>query len=80
MANNCITIAVHSLIVAACWIAGLAFAVVDVIYTPDWAALSTAFIVAAATMTVKRRVDKYAADWQTAYEAGVESAEVRQIR
>jgi len=82
VSNSCITVTIHSLIVAACWIAGLAFAVVDVIYVPDWAALSTAFLILAATLTVKRRVDKYAADWATAYEAGREvgSEHLRSIR
>lgn len=82
MSNNCITISVHTMIVAACWFAGLAFAVIDVVFVPDWAALSTAFLVVAATMTVKRRVDRYAADWATAYEAGREvgAENLRNIR
>lgn len=82
MASNTITITMHSLIVAICWLFGLTFAVIDVIFVPDWAALSTAFLVLAATMTVKRRVDKYAADWTTAYEAGREvgAENLRSIR
>jgi hypothetical protein len=72
----------HSILVAACWITGLAFAVVDVILAPDWAALSTVFLILGATLTVKRSVDKYAATWTRAYEMGreVEDQDVRKIR
>lgn len=74
------TITAHSVAVTLLWLAGLAFAVVDVIYVPDWAALSTAFLIAAATLTVRRRVDKYAADWTRAYEVGRDEGKVRQMR
>lgn len=76
------TVTIHTAVVIFCWVAGLAFAVVDVILVPDWAALSTAFIVIAATMTVKRSVDRYAASWTQAYELGrsAKDQEVRKIR
>lgn len=75
-----LTITGHAVVVALCWIAGLAFAVVDVLYVPDWAALSTAFLIAAATLTVRRRIDKYATDWTRAYEVGRDEGKVRQMR
>lgn len=76
------TVTVHTITIVFCWIAGLVFAVVDIVLVPDWAALSTVFVVIAATLTVKRAVDRYAANWTRAYEVGraAESQQVRKIR
>lgn len=74
------TITAHAAAVTLLWIVGILFAVVDVLYVPDWAALSTAFLIGAATMTVRRRVDKYAANWTQAYEVGRDEGKVRQMR
>ena|SRR5690349_10986860 len=78
--NMTLTITGHTIAVALLWIAGLAFAVIDVLYVPDWAALSTAFLIGAATLTVRRCVDKYAADWTRAYEVGRDEGKVRRVR
>lgn len=76
------TVTLHTVTIILCWIAGLAFAVVDVILVPDWAALSTVFVVIAATLTIKRGIDRYAANWTRAYEVGrgAGAQEVRKIR
>lgn len=76
------TVTIHTVVIALCWVAGLAFAVIDVILVPDWAALSTLFVVIAASLTVKRAVDRYAENWTRAYEVGRDSnaQDVRKIR
>lgn len=79
-----LTVTTHGVMIGLCWITGLAFAVADVIYAPNWAALSTACLILGATLTVRKRVDTCAANWARAYELGRETqkgdADVRRIR
>lgn len=76
----CIVVTLRSIIVTTMWVVGVAVALADIVYPPNLAALSVAFTVGGATLSVRGRIDKYAADWTTAYGAGREVAQVRQIR
>lgn len=74
------TVTLRSLIVAVLWVAGIAVAVFDAFYPPALAALSMAFLVVAATLSVRGRIDRYAANWEQAYGAGREVTRLRQSR
>lgn len=70
---SCITITVHSLIAGIFWTIGLGLGVLDVVARVDVTALAICFMVIGATLVVKERVDRYAANWTQAYEVGREA-------
>lgn len=76
----CFTVTIRSLIIAKLWVTGIVVAVLDAFYEPHLAALSIGFMIGAATLSVKGCVDKYAANWETAYGAGREVTKIRQVR
>lgn len=75
----CFTVTLRSLIVTALWTIGGVVAVLDAIYEPPLASLAIGFMVGAATISTRSRIDTYAADWKTAYDAGREVSKVRQL-
>lgn len=70
----------RSLFIAKLWVTGIAVAVFDAFWAPPLAAVAIAFMVGAATLSVLGRIDKYAANWETAYGAGREVTQLRQRR
>jgi len=74
------TVTLRSIIVSTLWATGVAVAVLDVVYPPELTALSMAFMISGASVSIRGRIDKYAADWKAAYGAGREVAQVRKIR
>ena len=76
----CITITLRGLMVAVLWIAGAAVAAIDVVHPGTLAGLSIGFMLGGATLSVLARIDRYAANWETAYDVGREVSKVRQMR
>lgn len=76
----CFTITMRGIFVAALWALGVAVAALDAVLEPRLTALAVAPMIGAATISVRGRVDRYAANWETAYDAGREVARVRQMR
>lgn len=76
----CFTITVRSLAIVILWAIGLVVAVLDALFAYPLTALAVVIVGAAATVSVRAQIDKYAANWQAAYGAGREVAKVRQMR
>lgn len=75
-----ITITLSSIAITTMWVVGVVLAVLDVIYPPPLTALSMGFMIGAGTLSVRKCINRYAANWETAYGAGREVAKVRQMR
>lgn len=80
MAPMCFTITVRTIFVGLLWVAGIVVSVLDALTETRLTALAVALMIGAATLSVLSRVDRYAASWETAYDAGREVAKVRQLR
>lgn len=76
----CFTVTFRTLAIAALWGVGLTLAVIAAIYPLRLGGLAVGFMLAASTLSIRGYVEKYAADWETAYDVGREVAKVRKIR
>lgn len=76
----CFTITVRTIFTGLLWAAGVGVSVLDAMAEPRLTALAVALMIGAATLSVLGRVDRYAANWETAYDAGREVSKVRQLR
>lgn len=74
----CFTVTMRSLVIAALWTCGIAIAVLAAVYPVRLSALAIAFMLAAATLSIRGYIAKYAADWEAAYDAGREVTRLRQ--
>lgn len=74
------TITLRGMAVGLLWLAGTGLAVANVIHPTTLAPLAIVCACAAATLSVLARIDRYAANWETAYDAGREVSKVRQMR
>jgi hypothetical protein len=74
------TITMRGIIVSALWVAGVVAAVLDALYAPRLAAVTMVCVSIAATLSVRGSIDRYAANWEAAYDAGREVTRIRQRR
>ena len=75
-----VSVSVHVLVIAACWLAGVGVAVADAVSDRTFGALSHVFVAAGATLYLADRVERLAAGWLQAYQAGREVTRLRSSR